>query len=164
MGEALNIPVGVAEAEVLAEAWKKAHEESFQAPILFNDTIPFLVCVIELGYEPILATGGKEGEKRRLMEKVGINSFFKKVFATDEVGFQKQDANFWKKVLNDLSVPSSKVLVIGNQINDDIWRTTELGMSTVLIRRLDVLSKNFGPDTVKPDYEVRDLREIITLI
>jgi FMN phosphatase YigB (HAD superfamily) len=164
MGETLNIPVDETESKALAEAWKNAYEESLHAPTLFDDVLPFLTGLKELGYEPVLATGGKEMEKRQLMEKVGINTFFKKVFASAEVGFQKQDTNFWKQVLKDLSVSSKKVLVIGNQINDDIWRTSELGMSTVFIKRPDALFKNLGPDTVKPDYEVHDLREIISLI
>ena len=164
IGESLGIPVSEAESEALAQAWNEAYKESFQSPVLFEDTLPFLQGLFERGYEPILATGGRQEEKTQLMVRAGISNFFKKIFASDELGFQKQDVRFWHIALSELSVSPEKILVIGNQTNDDIWRTGELGMTTVLIKRAEVLSKNLDPGSVKPDYEVHNLQEILKFI
>jgi putative hydrolase of the HAD superfamily len=164
MGELLGVPVSDDESIILAQRWSDAYEQSFHVPKIFTDTIAFLKELKERGYSLILATGGEKLKKSEVLVRLGIDSFFDQIFTTSEIGFQKQDRRFWEAVLNTLMSSPEKVLVIGNQINDDVWRTKELGMKTVLVKRPDILVKHLDPETVKPDYEVTALRAILNFI
>lgn len=162
MGEQFGVKLSSAQAVELADAWTTAYTRALQTPVLFPDTLPFLEGLREKNLHVFLATGGLQSQKEQVLDDAGISEFFLDIFAADDIGYQKQDERFWKSIL--FGIHLKNVLVVGNQINDDVWQPQKFGMGTVLIKRPDVLRKNLGPQDVVADYEVTDLREVLTLL
>lgn len=162
MGEELGKSVDKKQAIELAKLWQAAYQVCAKAPVLFFDAVSFLETVAERGYTLVLASGGTEVEKRARLDAAGIDHYFERVFAATDMGYQKQDQRFWKTMLAELDVPPEQIMVIGNQINDDVWKSGEVGMYTVLVRRLDAFQKVRDPEGVTADREIQSLVEILS--
>lgn len=164
MGKTLGVEVSHNQAVELAAAWSEAYQNTSKEPVLYPETVTFLEGLKERGYTPILASGGSEEEKRARLDACGIEPYFTQVFAAKDVGFQKQDIRFWQHVQKALDTAPEKILVVGNQINDDIQYSSQVGMNTILITRPHTLKKVHDPEGVTSDHVVTDLCDILGVI
>lgn len=85
-------------AEILLENLKKLHKVSIYA-----------------------ATNGIGKTQRDRLEKLGLEDYFKQVYISEEIGFNKPDARFFEYILSDLSPsPKNKIVMIGDSLTSDM--------------------------------------------
>ncbi len=165
MGERLGCPLTHNEAEVLAEQWTKAYEASHNEPVLFPDVVPCLRALQEHGCRLIIASGNTVATRVALLERTGIRDYFSTIYAAQDVGFQKQDKEFWSYLLKAEGYTSDDtVMVVGNQPNDDILQPINLGLKAFLITRPTELKKFSQDYHVAPTAIYDDLHYLITQI
>jgi FMN phosphatase YigB (HAD superfamily) len=160
MGETLAVPITPELAVELATAWQAAFAKTFTAPEVFPDVQPCLAGLKERGYRLVAASGGTTEKKVGLLTTAKLIDFFTQVYGAADVGWQKQDVRFWQQLLAAEAVAPDRVVVVGNQINDDIRHPQALGMHTALIDRPGVLTKNCGSAEVEPSYRLQSLDEL----
>ena len=91
-----------------------------------------------------------------------IMDFFKQVFAATDVGFQKQDVRFWETIFKQMDItPGEKVVVIGNQLNDDILQPIQLGHYAFLIERPGELKKIKEEPVIAPTATFSSFQELL---
>jgi putative hydrolase of the HAD superfamily len=101
--------------------------------ILYEDVIP---CLTELKNFPLGVISDGEGEQqRRKLAFTGIDSFFKSVIISGEVGLQKPHPNLFKMSAKDLNLSLDEILYIGDQLEKDALGAYNAGMQGVLINR-----------------------------
>lgn len=160
MGIDLGIPVTSDEIVTLAKDWVGAFNAVSESPHVFDDVIPCLESLIKEGKILIAASGNTTSNRKMLLEKCGLDTYFKNIYAAQDVGYQKQDKRFWESVFNDLGVAPEYVAVVGNQVNDDIEHPHSLGAYTTLIRRPGLLSKEYNSRNISPDSSIESLSEL----
>ena len=159
MGVDLGIQVTESDAITLAKDWTDAFSVNALEPHLFDDVIPCLESLVREGETLIVASGNSESNRRLLVQKLGIDTYFKNIYAAQTVGYQKQDKRFWESVFADLGVSPRNVAVVGNQLNDDIEHPHSFGAHTVLIKRPGLLTKEYNPRSVSPHATIKSLSE-----
>lgn len=157
LGAHLKKEVSDNDAFTLARAWEEAYKAYDEHPVRFDDALPFLERVRSLGIPMALVSGMTEENRWALLKKLELDGFFKKVYASNTVGCQKQQPAFYERVLSDLGVDGRDTAIVGDKCNDDMSAGT-FGVLTVLLMRT--------PHEVEcaPDHIVRDLHEAGAII
>jgi 2-haloacid dehalogenase len=113
-----------------------------------------------MGHTIYLASGNTRENRMGILKSLDIDTFFTDVFAAQTIGYQKQQRQFWERVLSDLSANVSNITVVGNQLNDDIQHPLALGMQTILINRYERLSRKETVENIVPGAEICSLTEL----
>jgi FMN phosphatase YigB (HAD superfamily) len=66
------------------------------------------------------------------LEKAGIREYFKYLFTSKELGYQKPEIGFFTEISARLAVPPDLCLMIGNDYRKDIIPAKDGGMKTAL--------------------------------
>lgn len=158
IGQRLEIHTSDDEADALARVWTQAYENDHSKPELFPDTISCLETLTKRGFELVIASGNTAASRLALLKETGIDHYFKHIYAAQDVGYQKQDLRFWETIFADLNITSGeKVLVVGNQLNDDIMHPIQLGHYAFKIERPNKLKKINEEPTIIPTAIFPDL-------
>ena len=164
MARRKNIDMSEQESGELATAWKQAYLSYQATPILFTDVGPYIEAMHKYDVRNIVCSGGTKETRESLLTQLGIRDHFEAIYSSVDIGFQKQNKQFWKEVLLEIGAQPGHVAVVGNQINDDVWQPKELGMTTFLIDRQDTIKKNVGPTDIEPTFTIRSMIEIPDLL
>lgn len=81
-----------------------------------------------------LATSAKDSDAvmvARALERVGIGTYFDKIFTSRELGFTKTALGFFRELSYQLGVAPGDCLMVGNDLNKDIQPAREAGMQAV---------------------------------
>ncbi|MES2966723.1 MAG: HAD family hydrolase [Patescibacteria group bacterium] len=162
VGERLGIATSEAEAETLATQWTEAYKNSHTKPVLFPDAYMCLETLSQRGFRLVVASGNTVATRTDMLEQTGIAQFFSQIYAATDVGYQKQDVRFWESILSSLDIaPEEKVMVIGNQLNDDILQPIHLGHLAFLIERPSELKKIQEEPRITPTAIFNNLQELV---
>ena len=162
IGDKIGIPITPGKAEELAVVWTKAYNDSHNIPELFPDVVECLRTLSERGFALVVASGSTLESRQVILQTTRINHFFSRIFATTDVGFQKQDIRFWQTVVHELDLnEDDQVAVIGNQLNDDIQNPIVLGFSAFLINRPDEFKKILEESIVRPTAVFTNFSDLI---
>lgn len=157
LGEHLKKEVSDKDAEALAHVWEAAFRAYDEHPVRFDDVLPFLERIKTLGVPMVLVSGMTEENRWMLLKKLGIDTYFTKVYASNTVGYQKQQPEFYMHVRTDLGLSGDELAIVGDKCNDDV-SAGKLGILTILLVRT--------PQEIQcaPDHVVRDLHEAGAII
>lgn len=98
---------------------------------------------------------------RFLLHKLGIDSFFHKMYFSDELGFTKSNKQFYKHVVEQENDYTQDFLVVGDNINYDIKVPNSLGMTGILVNEfLDELNLNY----IKNNYLKNCNYELLSVV
>jgi HAD superfamily hydrolase (TIGR01549 family) len=97
---------------------------------------------------------------RKLLEIHGLSKFFDAIVISGEINQRKPSPKIFERTLKALNVDSSKAVFVGDMLDLDIRGPKNVGMKTVLIERR---SSKGGTD-VKPDFTVKTLSELLTIL
>lgn len=107
----------------------------------------------------IITNGIAEVQKSRL-NLSGIERYIEKSFISEELGFQKPQAEFFNAVFEYLGDFDKKdILVIGDSVTSDIAGGINAGLDTCLIDPNDKY-----PDFKECNYKIKRLSEIIEML
>lgn len=96
-----------------------------------------------------------------LLEREGITKLFDTTVASLDVGFKKPYSKIFQLALNQLGIRPQEAIMVGDNPENDIQGAHNLGMTTVRLIRGPNRRK---PDTVKPDFKIRNLPDLVPII
>lgn len=122
---------------------------------LFDDVINALK-YLSKKYDLFIASNGMTSVQIKRLETAGIAKYFKKVYVSEEIGFNKPDNEFFEYIFNDLNDhEKDNYIIIGDRLETDVLGGINVGIITIYLRRNEILR-----DDIKPDYEIDSLNEI----
>ncbi len=147
-------------ARTLAGRFKQAQQETWENPSFYPDTILFLNKVKQ-NHILCLTTGDYAPEKAKALEKAGGKSYFSYALDKDHLGLKSSSNSYYNNAVMSTKSRPEDVLVIGDSLEHDISAAKGAGLATVWVnRRCIPLTENLP----KPDFEARDLREVLIYI
>jgi len=81
-------------------------------------------------YNLYLLTNGLSIEQNKKIDKLKIEKYFKNIYISEEVGFEKPELEFFNYVLKEENLLSENCMMVGDSIVNDILPAQELGMKT----------------------------------
>ncbi len=97
------------------------------------------------------------------LKKLGIDCFFTTIVTSVDVGYKKPNYHMFEKILTNLNAKPESTLMVGNDIYADIFGAQKLGMKTIFFSRLESDILKAKKSKTIPDYEIKDLNELINL-
>jgi len=135
---------------------------------LYEDVVPIIQGLRELGYYLGIITDGMASVQRRKVGALRLDQLVDLVICTEELGkgYQKPSAVPYRVALDILGVEPFNAAYVGNDISKDFAGANELGILTIQIERFAAsLSEPVQvPATFKANYTVSNLKDIIPII
>jgi len=126
------------------------------------DAIDTVRWLRESGRKLALLTNGAAAAQRRKIARFEIADLFDAILVEGELGFGKPDQRVYQRALNALGVKPAETWMVGDNLDFDVAAPQRLGLSGVWI---DLRGQGLpGGSAVKPDYIVRSLVELRSLI
>ncbi len=127
-----------------------------QTSYLMPNALSFCQKCEELNLDIILVSNGVGSVQKPRIEKSGLKKYFKKIYLSEEIGYNKPDIEFF----NSLSLEKfskDQIVIIGDSLTSDIQGGINFGITTIW----------YNPEHKKsslPDYEVDDLLNIFKIL
>ena len=142
-------------------------DELFMKPEL-DITVPFTNAVKVLNklskrYSMyLLSNNSSQKLVEKIVDKIGIGRFFKKIYISCDIGWRKPHREFIKPILDELKINTANIAMIGDRLNQDIQLAHETGMLSIYISAA-AHEDNNGVD-IPFDLEIRTLEELVGLL
>ena len=108
-----------------------------------------------------LVTNGVASTQRRRMRESGLERYFTEMFISEELGFQKPQAEFFDRVFDGIpGFDRSRALIIGDSLTSDIAGGKTSGIATCWFCRDGIPADASG----KADFVIQDLREVYAIV
>ena len=108
-------------------------------------------------YMYILSNGFKEVQYEKIKTS-NIDKYFKKVYLSEDIGYQKPNKKIFEAVINDLSASAEQCVMIGDDYEVDIVGAKNAGIDQIY----------YNPKQIKhlipPTYDVNTLEEIMRIL
>ncbi len=108
----------------------------------------------------VVSNGFGKIQKNRLRIS-GFDKYFKNLFFSEDIGFQKPSKEFFDFCFKELGFPpKNEVILIGDSLSADITGGVNYNIKTVWFNK----NNESLPENIKPDYEIRNLYEIKSIL
>lgn len=112
-------------------------------------------------YHVCIITNGIATIQKSRMKVSELDGLYKKVYISDEIGFEKPDKRFFDAVFEDIGITDlSKVLVIGDSLTSDIRGAVNAGVDSCFLNE----KNGEFPSDPRPTYMIGDLMEIFNIL
>ncbi|GAB4286422.1 MAG: YjjG family noncanonical pyrimidine nucleotidase [Marinilabiliales bacterium] len=125
---------------------------------LFPGAHEILNYLVDKKYNLYIITNGFKEVQRVKLENTGLIKYFKDIFISEEIGFQKPNPEIFRFVLSKINAKPAECLMIGDDPDVDIACAANMGIDQVLYNTTG------KQKIVKPTYEIKqliDLKEIL---
>lgn len=141
----------------LEAAYRKTLENGFD----MIDGALELVQTLSKTYELYVVTNGLQSTQYKRLHATGLAPYFKKVFVSEEIGYQKPNKAYFDYCFDTLPHLSPKdVLIIGDSLSSDILGGNLYGIDTCLMN-----AEYLPNDTdILPMYEIHHLFELYDIL
>ena len=112
---------------------------------------------VEAGEEYIIITNGIADTQHMRFSGTDTEKFFNGIYISEELGVQKPDPGFFRKVLDDIGIEKENAIVIGDSERSDIQGAVNAGIESIFIS-FD------GRHSDKADHSVSSYAELIALL
>lgn len=142
-----------------AEATAYYEDQLSQKGFVFPDTIKLLETLHGSYRMYIVSNGGSNVQSGRLADS-GIGKYFEDIFISEDAGAEKPSREFFDYCFGRRpEIKADETVIIGDSLTSDIQGGINAGIRTIW----------FNPDgqqaaDIHPDYEVKKLMEIPTLL
>lgn len=112
-------------------------------------------------YDLYIITNGFGKTQHIRLEKSGLNEFFKDVFISEEIGFQKPNIKFFEYVFKQIpNFKKENTLIVGDSLTTDIKGGINAKLDTCWFNR------NFKQNetSLVPTYEINKLEQIYKIL
>lgn len=158
----LRRPFDPEAAELICSRFEEAAERAKRDPVYFDDAIPALDRMKEMGLRLCLSTGKGAEEKAETMEKKTGTRFFSHAFSEASIGCLKTEPDYYRIALMRAGSRPEEAASIGDTPLSDIRPAKILGMKTIWVNRRGEPMPG-SPDQLA-DREVHDLLEAAELL
>ena len=129
--------------------------------ISFLDNSYSLLCSLKDDFALYCITNGATDIQKKRLKDTKLDTVFKKVFISDEVGFEKPDKRFFDCVLSNI-IPCKKdeILVIGDSVSSDIKGANNADLKCCWYNP----EGKPKPEDIRIDYEIKSLHEVLEIL
>lgn len=131
VADAFDIEITSDSTDKLIGIWNKNKLLSH----LFSDTLDTLN-ELKKDYELVLAAN-IDCFTKDIITKFSLQNYFNHIYLSCEVGMLKSDPEFFKRILKDLKLAPSDVIMVGDSVESDMKPASIAGLRTILIDRMD---------------------------
>lgn len=120
------------------------------------------VCRIlrEKGYSISIITNGRSATQHSRLSRSELTPMISKLFISEELGCHKPKKEFFDAVFEQLQIPVSQALVIGDSLTSDISGGIWYGIDTCWFNPKG--AANTMPQA--PTYEIKQLNELLSIL
>ena len=112
-------------------------------------------------YGLYIVTNGIEKTQKNRLTKAGILPFFKEIFVSEAVGYQKPRKEYFDYVLSHIGeADKCRVLLIGDSLTSDIKGALNAGIACAWLRH----NPTADSGELKPDYIIDNITDIKNLL
>ena len=112
-------------------------------------------------YDIYLASNGTDIVQTRRIESAGIGKYFKELFISQRIGYDKPSVEYFNRCFERIeNFDRASTIIIGDSLTSDILGGINAGIRTCLFNP----HGRPGRTDIVPDYEVKDLAEIVPLL
>ena len=107
-----------------------------------------------------VVTNGVSSTQYRRLSDAKMDTYFEKIFVSDDIGYQKPMREFFETVTAQIpEYDPKKTLIVGDSLNADILGGMNMGMDTCWFNRFDEKASD-----IVPHYEINELSEIFEIV
>ncbi|MEG0256661.1 MAG: YjjG family noncanonical pyrimidine nucleotidase [Vagococcus sp.] len=123
---------------------------------LMDGAIELLEFLTEEGYTIYAGTNGVGRTQRKRLENANMTGFFKELYISEEIGFEKPDVRFFETIFSKEGIKElNSVLMIGDSLSSDIRGANRVGIDTIWLNNSFI--KSIEDQTM---YECVNLNEM----
>ncbi len=146
-------------ADAIGDAYSHRRDVGMEPLPDAIDTVRWLR---ESGRRLALLTNGGGPAQRKKIVRFGLGELFDVILIEGELGFGKPDERVYHRALSALNASASEAWMVGDNLDWDVGAPQKLGIGGVWI---DIRGRGVPEHaTVRPDYVVRSLSELRSLI
>ena len=142
-------------------AFADSYMQNLSQTAVFSDGAEAVLKELSEKYDLYAVTNGYVSTQRGRIRAAGLDRFFKSVFISEEIGFNKPDERFFINAFKD--VPDFKreeSVILGDSLTSDILGGKNFGIKTVWFNRTGTENRK----GIFPDYEIFSLKEFEELV
>lgn len=119
------------------------------------DEIEDLLSYLSNKYQIFAASNGVYDMQVNRIKKSNLDKYFKDIFVSDKIGFEKPDKRFFQKIMNITKFSNNDLIMIGDSIKSDIIGAKNSNIKSIYFNKENKKNsdKNFT-------YQVKNLSEI----
>jgi len=144
-----------------AEACAKAYEKNLSIGHYFLPGAEAAVEALSKKYRLFLASNGTATVQKGRMTSANLYRFFEKVYVSQELGYNKPAAEFFRKAFEQIpGFDPEKAIMVGDSLTSDILGGIHAGIKTCWVN-----PSHCPPDPKIPaDYEIESLAQLEALL
>ena len=93
-------------------------------------------------------------EIRKALERVGLGQYIEEIFCFNSIGHKKPSAEYFEVLQNTLSAPKSRIVIIGDSLENDVYGALTHGFDAIWFNRK-------GDNVPSGINAIRELSEIL---
>ena len=112
-------------------------------------------------YELYIVTNGMQKTQRNRFEASGLTPYIKRIFVSEEIGYQKPQIEFFNYVFSNLkNVDKSTSLIIGDSFSADIIGGYNAGIDTCWFNPHNQIVET----SIQPTYVIKKLYDLVEIL
>lgn len=143
------------ELDIEKEIFNDLFVEFLYDEIEMVDEIEDLLSYLSNKYQIYAASNGIYGMQINRLKKSNLDKYFKDIFVSDKMGYEKTDKRFFEKIMNITKYSNKYLIMIGDSIKSDIIGAKNSGIKSIYFNKGNkkISDKDFT-------YQVKKLSEI----
>ena len=143
------------------DSFNKLLDEGFQKSGTLFSNVEHVLKKLKQRYKLGIITNGPKSQQYIRLKNTGIYEYFSYIFISEEVGYNKPDIKFFEYVLRKIEEKDkSKILIVGDSLTSDIQGGNNCDLKTCWYNRKLENNKL----SIKPDYEIKNLEELLDIL
>lgn len=143
------------ELEIEKEIFNNLFVEFLYDEVEMVDGIENLLSYLSNKFQIYAASNGVYDMQVNRIKKSNLSKYFKDIFVSDKIGYEKPDERFFKKIMNLTNYSSKDLIMIGDSIKSDI-----IGAKNSKIKSIYYNKENKKISNKDFTYQVKNLSEI----
>ncbi|MDR1127517.1 MAG: HAD hydrolase-like protein [Treponema sp.] len=74
-------------------------------------------------------------ELNKIVENMGIQKYFKGVYSSGNIGYEKPNVQFYKRIFDETKLDKKDCIIIGDSYDSDIKGGEGIGIKSILVRK-----------------------------
>lgn len=143
------------ELDIEKEIFNDLFVEFLYDEIEMVDEIEDLLSYLSNKYQIYSASNGIYDMQINRLKKSNLDKYFKYIFVSDKMGYEKPDKRFFEKIMNITKYSNKNLIMIGDSIKSDIIGAKNSGIKSIYFNKGNkkISDKDFT-------YQVKKLSEI----
>lgn len=113
------------------ETARRYYEEQIATIAYFLPDAEWLLNALSASYKLYLVSNGTSAVQHGRIAKLGLASYFEKIFLSEEIGFVKPQKEFFDRCFADIpDFDSEKAIIVGDSLTSDIRGGLNAGIKT----------------------------------